>query len=268
MKNKKPNLETLWKQLEDSLVPRLRLSVADRAAYCYLLRHSRLEGKLRLRFSIPWLARGICMSTEAATRAVRRLIDFEALRLVERSNAGHVVDVRLPEEILADLPPKVVPADQPQDNKHRTTWPAPGVKLEEEDFLRTNALRHAIHAREAGRCFYCLRFLTPQMKCLDHVVPLAHSGSNSYRNLVSCCRDCNSQKGPCRAEDFLRSLFRERQLTARELAARLRALDALASGKLPPPLPPPPPPKHPRQPAVPPRQGVPDTQQNAMNVSS
>jgi hypothetical protein len=41
----------------------------------------------------------------------------------------------------------------------------------------------------------------------------------------------------CRADDFLRSLFRERKLTEPEFAGRLRALDALASGKLPPPLP-------------------------------
>jgi hypothetical protein len=237
MNTKKPNAEHVWKQLDDLLVPRLRLSPIDRSAYCFLLRHTRLEGKLQLRFSAPWLARGICLGPDAARRALRRLVDHQALRLLERSNAGHVTEVRLPQEILADLPPKLVPVAQPEDSKHRTTWPAPGVNLEEEDFLRTNALRHAIHAREAGRCFYCLRFLTPPMKCIDHVVPRAHSGNNSYRNLVSCCRECNSQKGPCRADDFLRSLFRERQLTARELAGRLRALDALASGKLPPPLP-------------------------------
>jgi 5-methylcytosine-specific restriction endonuclease McrA len=177
------------------------------------------------------------LSSEAATRAVRHLIDHQALRLVERSNAGHVVEVRLPEEILAGLPPKVIPPGQPERSKRRSSWPAPGVSLEEEDFLRTNALRHAIHAREAGRCFYCLRLLTPSMKCIDHVVPRAQSGNNSYRNLVSSCRECNAQKGPCRADDFLRSLFRERKLTERELAGRLRALDALAAGKLPPPLP-------------------------------
>jgi hypothetical protein len=236
MKIKKPNAEQIWKQLDDVLVPRLRLGPIDRAAYCHLLRHTRLEGKLQLRFSMPWLARGICLGPDAASRAVRRLGDHGALRLLECSNAGHVAEVRLPEEILADLPPKVVPAGQPEGIKPPRIPLGPGINLEEEDFFRTNALRHAIHAREAGRCFYCLRFLTQQMKCLDHVVPRAHSGNNSYRNLVSCCQDCNSQKGPCRAEDFLRSLFRERQLTARELAARLRALDALASGKLPPPL--------------------------------
>jgi 5-methylcytosine-specific restriction endonuclease McrA len=237
MKTKKRNAEHIWKQLDDLLVPRLRLGPIDRAAYCHLLRHTRLEGKLQLRFSMPWLARGICLGPDAASRAVRRLVDHEALLLLECSNAGHVAEVRLPEEILADHPSKVIPAGQPEGIKRRRTPLGPGVNLEEQDFLRNNALRHAIHAREAGRCFYCLRFLTPQMKCLDHVVPRAQSGSNSYRNLVSCCRECNSQKGPCRAGDFLRSLFRERQLTARELAGRLRALDALASGKLPPPLP-------------------------------
>jgi HNH endonuclease len=75
------------------------------------------------------------------------------------------------------------------------------------------------------------------MKCIDHVVPRARSGNNSYRNLVSSCRECNMQKGQCRADDYLRSLFRERKLTERELTARLRALDALAAGQLPPPLP-------------------------------
>jgi len=102
MKIKKPNAEHVWKQLDDLLVPRLRLDVSDRAAYCYLLRHSRLEGKLQLRFSIPWLARGICMSSAAARRAVRRLTDQKALRLLECSTAGRVAEVLLPEEILAD----------------------------------------------------------------------------------------------------------------------------------------------------------------------
>jgi len=44
MKNKKPNAELVWKQLEDLLAPRLRLSVIDRTVYSHLLRHSRREG--------------------------------------------------------------------------------------------------------------------------------------------------------------------------------------------------------------------------------
>jgi len=228
MKCKQPNAELVWKQLDDLLVPRLRLWPIDRAAYSYLVRHSRLEGKVRIQFSMPWLARGICVSTAAARRSVRRLIDQKALRLVECSLAGRVAEVPLPEEILADHP-QLMPS-----------LPGASVALpanvEQEDFLRTPALREAIHAREAGRCFYCLGRLTSLTRCLDHVVPCVRSGNNFYRNLVSCCRDCNARKGACSAEDFLRSRFRERQLTARELAGRLRALDALAAGKLVPPL--------------------------------
>lgn len=49
--------------------------------------------------------------------------------------------------------------------------------------------------------------------------------------------ECNSRKGETVAGDFLRWLYRESRLTASELTARLRALDALASGKLRPLLP-------------------------------
>ena len=62
MKSKKPNAELVWKQLEDQLARRLRLSVIDRTVYAHLLRHSRLEGKRRLRFSVMRLARNICLN--------------------------------------------------------------------------------------------------------------------------------------------------------------------------------------------------------------
>jgi hypothetical protein len=228
MKTKKPNAELVWKQLDDLLVPRLQLGPIDRAAYSFLLRHSHLEGKARLRFSIPWLARGIRLSGSPTRLAVRRLVSNGALRLVARSKAGHVVEVRLPEEILAGLPEPLAPLP-----------PAPAdlcINIENQDFLRTRAMRQAIHAREGGRCFYCLGRLAHSVKCLDHVVPCAQLGRNSYRNLVSCCLECNARKGTCRADDFLRSLFRDRQLTAAELAGRLRALDDLAAGKLKPPV--------------------------------
>jgi hypothetical protein len=227
MKNKKPNATQIWKHFEDFLVPRLRLSITDRAVYSHLLWHSRLEGRTRLRFSIAWLARGARLSTNPARWAVRRLIAHGALRLVERSKAGHVVEVRLPDEIRA--------------TRHRTiarrdARPLPRCLDFEVDFLKNRALRHPIHVRERGRCFCCLRRLTPMIRCLDHIVPRVSFGSNSYRNLVSCCLLCNSQKRDRSAGDFLRWLYRHRRLTDAELTARLRALDALASGKLRPPL--------------------------------
>ena len=228
MKTKKPNAELVWKQFED-LAPRLRLSTTDRVVYSHLFRYSRLEGKLRLRFSIPWLARGVGLSPKSVRWAVRRLVTRGALRLVERSKeAGHVVEVRLPEQV-PFAPPGPIP--------RRPLCPTRCDSFEEVDFLKDAALRRAIHLRERGRCFYCLRRLTVHTRCIDHVIPLADLEENSYRNLVSCCRRCNSQKSDLPAEGHLRRLYDDRRLTAAQFTARLRALDALVAGKLRPLLP-------------------------------
>lgn len=214
----------VWKQFEDLVVPRLRFSLFDRAAYSHLLRHSRLEGKAQIRFSILWLARGACLSTWAARKAVRSLAAKGALRLAERSRAGHTVEVRLPAEMRA------VRAGQIQ--AERAERPLSEANLEKADFLETRELREAIHAREGGLCFYCKRKLTLMVRCLDHVVPRVSGGGNSYRNLVSACAECNARKREQRAEDFLRWLYREGRLAGDELGGRLRALQALAAGKL------------------------------------
>jgi HNH endonuclease len=147
-----------------------------------------------------------------------------ALGEIERSNLGHLVEVRLPAEVRAPRANRTAAGSQV--NLRR------GGNLDEVDFLRTRALRKAIHAREGGLCFYCLRRIPRRSHCLDHVVPRAKSGQNSYRNLVSCCLDCNSQKRDHAAADFLRQLYREGHLSREELSSRLRAVQALAAGKL------------------------------------
>ncbi len=225
MTNNKPNPARVWKQLDDFVVPNLALNVFDRSVYSFLLRHTRLEGKRRLLFSMAWLARGVRISIGAARPALRRLLDRGALRLIQRNKAGHIIEVLLPDEIRFALP---------QRGDHRRL--SASSNIDDLDFFRIPALRKAIHARDRGFCFYCLRRLNSTVQCLDHVVPQVEFGKNSYRNLVSCCIECNSHKSQTPAPDFLRWLYRQRRLTSLELAARLRVLDALTSGKLRPTL--------------------------------
>ena len=226
--NVRPNTtidaKVVWKQLEDRVVPGLRLSVVDRVVYANLLRHSRLEGKRQLRFSILWLAHNVRLTGGPVREAVRRLADQGALRLLERSKAGHVAEVKLPGEIRGAW----------RESRQRSEFVRVPqvVSMEDADFLQSLALRKSIHERERGNCFYCLRRMPERMQCLDHVVPRAKKGRNSYWNLVSCCVECNAKKGEKPAEDFLRLLFREGQLTTGDLQGRLRALEALAAGKL------------------------------------
>ena len=146
MKNKKPNAALVWKQFNDFVVPNLALNLLERAVYSHLLRHSRLEGKRRLHFSLGWLGNGVRISRGGARSAIRRLLDRGALRLVERTGAGQRVEVLLPEEIPGAFP-----------DSCKGTQRSRSVNIEELDFFRTDALRDAIHARERGSCFYCLR---------------------------------------------------------------------------------------------------------------
>ena len=228
MKNRKLNAALVWKQMEDLLAPRLNFSRTDRAIYSHLFRHSRLENKLKFRFSIAWLARGVRLSMKATRGSVRSLVARGVLELIERNcRTQHVVRVRLPLEVKAVRAPKI---GSPQPEKS-------AINIEEADFVEKQILRRSLHDREGGNCFYCMRRTAQRNWCLDHVVPQARGGGNSYRNLVSCCVDCNSEKGERPAEGFLRGLYRERHLSAGELSGRLRALDELAAGKLKPPLP-------------------------------
>src|SRR5258708_18263034 len=100
MKTKKPNAEQVWKHMEDLLAPQLNFSLADRVIYSHLFRHSRLEGKLQLQFSISWLARGVGLSSKFTRDTVRRLLARGVLQLGEcNCRSQHVVRVRLPIEV-------------------------------------------------------------------------------------------------------------------------------------------------------------------------
>lgn len=231
MKTKTIDAAEAWKQFEDLLAPGLNLSVYDRAVYSHLFRHSHLEGKQTLKFALGWLGRCLGISRGSARNSLRRLLAQGAVHLLTRScHAHHVVRVNLPSEVRAVRAAKSAAA-------RSGPGAAPEIDIEKADFLRLQALRRAIHEREGGKCFYCLRTTTRHSRCLDHVIPQARRGGNSYRNLVSACHDCNSMKKDRHAQELLRWLFRERRLSATDFRARLRALQALKAGKLIPPIP-------------------------------
>ncbi|HEV2195424.1 MAG TPA: HNH endonuclease [Candidatus Acidoferrum sp.] len=229
MKGKKLDGVQVWKDFENEATRR-NLNLIERAVYWLLLLHTRLEGKARERFTIAELACKLKLSRGPIRNAMRRLADHGSLRFIERSYNGHLVEVRLPPQV--HLPAEVRAAHRKMGTSARTK-PRAENNLERVDFLRSTELRQAIHAREGGQCFYCRR-RTPggRSLCLDHVVPCARSGENSYRNLVSCCAECNWQKKDHGAEDFLRELYREGRLSRKELSGGLRKLRALVAGEL------------------------------------
>ncbi len=56
---------------------------------------------------------------------------------------------------------------------------------------RVPLTRTAVFARDSHRCQYC----RAPADSLDHVVPKARGGTNTWENVVACCRRCNVRKG-------------------------------------------------------------------------
>jgi 5-methylcytosine-specific restriction endonuclease McrA len=45
------------------------------------------------------------------------------------------------------------------------------------------------------KCIYCETILTKLNCTADHVLPISNFGNNCQVNLITCCRDCNSERG-------------------------------------------------------------------------
>jgi hypothetical protein len=55
--------------------------------------------------------------------------------------------------------------------------------------------RRGIYERDAGRCAYCGKDISPEASTLDHVLPRSLGGQSTWENLVNCCVRCNQRKG-------------------------------------------------------------------------
>ena len=214
------DLAQVYRDVEDHLVPSLRLSMAERALYYHLLRHSRLEGRRVAHVSKRSLCRGVGCAFMTVHRHLRTLAEKGCVRILERGRVGHAIEVLTPGEIAGGLPAAAAPAPD----------------LESMDCFRNQRMRSAILRREQYACFYCLRRLPAAEASFDHARPAAAGGDSSYRNVVACCFECNSVKRDRPAEDFLRELYRAARLSLPELDGRLTALEALHAGRLVPAL--------------------------------
>lgn len=56
-------------------------------------------------------------------------------------------------------------------------------------------LRFEIFKRDGFKCQYCGKSAPDVVLEIDHVIPVAHGGTNDIANLVTACRECNSGKG-------------------------------------------------------------------------
>jgi hypothetical protein len=215
------------KQIQDYLCP--KLDPYEQMLYHYFFRHSHMEGSdqcvvglksLRNRIGLGTGMPGSPPSEDQVRTKVRSIEAKGFIRIVCRTREGTAIKVLLPAEI-----PGCIPAQEKEAEPD----------IETINYFR-QPYRRCIVLREGSKCFYCFRELKEGRYELDHVVPSSKNGTNSYRNLVAACLDCNNTKGNDTAESFLRSLFRRNLLSEEELQGRLLSISELQEGKRIPPV--------------------------------
>lgn len=220
------DLDRFFKEFQDYLAP--RLDTYEQAIYLYVFRHSRLIGceeavigfkSARRRMACGIGEKGKAMSESTASEKLQSLHEKGCIVILDSNREGRKIRLLLPSEM-----PGVVVSDEPPK----------AIELEVLDFFTVEANRRRILEREARRCFYCLRQLTPDNYVIEHVVSRP-GGDNSYRNVVAGCRQCNNRKDSSAAEDWLRTLYREGLLGATEFEDRVSHLERLRAGDLKPP---------------------------------
>lgn len=81
--------------------------------------------------------------------------------------------------------------------------------------------RWAIYVRDGFSCVYC--FKQEDFLQLDHLFPRSSRwADNDHRRLVSCCPECNTEKGGASISSWLRHLRDNKGVDVREVYRRLQ----------------------------------------------
>jgi len=51
-----------------------------------------------------------------------------------------------------------------------------------------------VHIRDLFRCQYCGKYINKNKVTIDHVIPVAQGGKNTWENTVCSCYECNNGK--------------------------------------------------------------------------
>lgn len=76
----------------------------------------------------------------------------------------------------------------------------------------TPTKRRIVYAEESGRCIYCGRPVSQMNYSVDHIIPRASGGDDSFDNLVCCCKTCNNKKDSRSLIDFINDKSAKKKL--------------------------------------------------------
>ena len=136
--------------------------------------------------------------------------DYDVLLLNANYEPLNVCNIRRAVSLILVGKAEVIQGSDLQVHSSEAAWPAPSVVRMRYHVRRPmpqlRLSRHSVLARDCHTCQYCgsTRDLT-----IDHVLPRWTGGTNSWDNLVTCCRKCNLKKGDKTPEQARMKLMRK-----------------------------------------------------------
>lgn len=210
------------REIEDYLIPFLKLDPYERSLYYHLFRQTRLINKEETIFVISSAPTSVGLTDYSARNRLRTMDKKGCIKIIETRRDGIKIKVLLPAEIEGCVVEKEIET-QPID-------------IEAINFYSDPKYRITILKRENGECFYCLKKITEENYVLDHLTSQANGGDDTYRNIVAVCHECNSKKRGQNGDDFVRSLYRDGILSQKELEKRLAVIEQVIGGEVKPEL--------------------------------
>ena len=215
-------LENILIDIQDDLVP--ILDSYEQAVYHYIFRHTFLIGKKRTCFSagsadIGYGSGAKLTKPSKKTRSdrLRTLEKKGCIKIIERSHRGITVELILPQDIIG---------------LKTDTNTADSIDIENLDFFKDKRLLKTLLTREDNRCFYTGKKINVNNCYLDHVIPQAAGGDNSYKNIVASSYDANTLKSDKPVENFIRQLYKDDILSLLEFSALKQKITDLQDGNL------------------------------------
>jgi len=203
-------------EIEDFIVPQLKLDIGEVRLYYFFLRNTILENKELEIFSVARIAETLNCSKNAVKPRLKSMQDKGIIDVIDSGWAGTKIKVFKPKEI------KNISFDKLERNS---------INIEELDFFKNTNLRDSIFSLHGSMCFYCNKKLNSDNSALDHLVPQKLGGNNSYRNLVPCCHSCNSKKNDTIAVEYLRSVYRDDLISDIEFKDKVEKISKVEKGE-------------------------------------
>lgn len=216
------DLVRIIKEVEDYLIPFLKLDPYERSLYYHLFRHTRLINKEEIIFVISSAPTTVGLTDFSARKRLRTMDKKGCIKIVEVRRDGLKIKVLIPTEIEGCVVEREIEIKL--------------IDIETINFYSDPKYRITILKRENGECFYCLKKITAENYVLDHLTSQMNRGGDSYRNIVAVCHECNSKKAGKNGDDFVRSLYRDGVLSQKDLEKRLAMIEQVMGGEIKPEL--------------------------------